>query len=134
MLGGKLGRDIAEAFDASLVGELWKVPLTELQSKFGAESGLWAHGILRGIDHGEVSRKTDVKSMLSSKNFKPPIASWEEAVRGLEPRPRQRRLIFKCIFVQSHWLRIISTELVSRLNEARDLMPGIWVCFHPGTS
>lgn len=80
-LGGKLGRDIAEQFDATLVGELWKVPLEELQRKFGAEAGLWAWEITRGIDRAEVAKKTDVKSMLSSKNFKPSISSWEEAVR-----------------------------------------------------
>lgn len=79
-LGGKLGTQIAEDFDAQLVGELWKVPLEELQRKYGAESGLWAWEIIRGIDRSEVTRKQEVKSMISSKNFKPPISTWEEAV------------------------------------------------------
>lgn len=80
-LGGKLGSQIAEDFGANLVGELWRVPLEEMQRKYGGEAGLWAWEILRGIDRGEVTQKQEVKSMISSKNFKPPIGSWEEAVR-----------------------------------------------------
>jgi len=52
-LGGKLGTAIAEEYDAKTVGDLWTVSLDELQRKFGAESGLWAFEIIRGIDGGE---------------------------------------------------------------------------------
>lgn len=57
------------------------VPLRDLQSKFGTDSGTWVYNVLRGVEFAEVAAKTDVKSMLSSKNFKPVLRTWDEIVR-----------------------------------------------------
>lgn len=56
------------------------VPLRDFQAKFGTDSGNWLYNVLRGVEFGEVAAKTDVKSMLSSKNFKPSLRTWEEIV------------------------------------------------------
>ena len=61
-----------------------EVPLHDFQAKFGSESGTWVYNVLRGIEYGEVAAKTDVKSMLSSKNFKPSLKKWEEVVCPLQ--------------------------------------------------
>lgn len=57
-----------------------------------------------------VEAKTLVKSMLSSKNFKPSISTFTEV---------------------SHWLNILATELHLRLSESRDNNPGLWVSHFP---
>jgi DNA polymerase eta len=75
-----LGTSIAAEYDAATVGDLWTVPLHDFQAKFGFDSGTWLYNVLRGVEHGEVAAKTDVKSMLSSKNFKPSLTKWEEVV------------------------------------------------------
>lgn len=92
-LGGKLGQSIVELVSASeptkvdsetdtrTVGEVWKIPLATLQNKLGDETGMWVWDIVRGIDKTEVEPKTQVKSMMSSKNFRPSISSWDEGVR-----------------------------------------------------
>ncbi|EGG01839.1 uncharacterized protein MELLADRAFT_117712 [Melampsora larici-populina 98AG31] len=120
-LGGKLGKSLielihhpsqataaeeeAEESIRTTVGEVWNLDLSLLQNKLGDETGMWVWEIVRGIDKTEVEPKTQVKSMMSSKNFRPSISSWEEGI---------------------HWLRILSTDLLARLNEARTLTPGIW--------
>lgn len=45
-LGGKLGHSIAAVFEAPTVGELRKVSLEEMQSKFGEES-IWVYNLIR---------------------------------------------------------------------------------------
>lgn len=57
------------------------VPLRDFQAKFGTDSGNWLYNVLRGVEYAEVAAKTDVKSMLSSKNFKPSLRAWDEVVR-----------------------------------------------------
>lgn len=115
-LGGKLGKSLIELIHhpqeekeedrlTTRVGEVWKVELSVLQNKLGDETGMWVWEIVRGIDKTEVEPKTQVKSMMSSKNFRPSISSWEEGI---------------------HWLKILSTDLLARLNEARTITPGIW--------
>ncbi|KAH9820691.1 hypothetical protein DFH28DRAFT_1121029 [Melampsora americana] len=111
-LGGKLGKSLMELINnppgegiATTVGQVWNLDLSLLQNKLGDETGMWVWEIVRGIDKTEVEPKTQVKSMMSSKNFRPSITSWEEGI---------------------HWLRILSTDLLARLNEARTLTPGIW--------
>lgn len=56
------------------------VPLRDFQAKFGTDSGSWVYNVLRGVEFAEVAAKTDVKSMLSSKNFKPSLRTWDEIV------------------------------------------------------
>lgn len=95
-LGGKLGDQVAEAFGTEEVKELLKVPLDTLKSKFGADTGTWIYGIVRGEDNSEVNSRTQIKSMLSAKSFRPTINSFEQAVR---------------------WLRIFTSDIYARLVE-----------------
>ncbi|GAA5902637.1 hypothetical protein JCM6882_009339 [Rhodosporidiobolus microsporus] len=104
-LGGKLGNAVKETYEAETVGDLLKLPLPELKAKLGDDSGVWLWEIVRGIDYTEVETKTQVKSMLSSKNFRPYISTYGEVL---------------------HWLNILATELHLRLTDARDLSPGLW--------
>ncbi|KAK4048261.1 N-acetyltransferase eso1 [Microbotryomycetes sp. JL221] len=109
-LGGKLGNQVSDVYGANTVGDLLQVVsldigLPEMQAKLGDESGTWLYEIIRGIDYTEVEPKTQVKSMISSKNFRPYITKYSEAL---------------------HWINILATELHLRLKEARELSPGLW--------
>ncbi|KAM0750196.1 DNA/RNA polymerase [Meredithblackwellia eburnea MCA 4105] len=104
-LGGKLGNSIAEAYEAQTVGDLLLVSIHELQRKMGEDSGMWVWEIIRGLDFSEVEAKTQVKSMISSKNFRPSISRYADI---------------------AHWISILGTELHLRLVEARDRSPGLW--------
>ncbi|KAI5829130.1 DNA/RNA polymerase [Schizophyllum commune Tattone D] len=104
-LGGKLGKAIAQEYDASTVGDLLTIPLEEMQQKFGEES-IWVYEVLRGIDRNEVKEKTALfKSMLASKNLPKPITN---AADGHQ------------------WLRVLAAELALRLKDARLESPNLW--------
>ncbi|KAF7424266.1 DNA-directed DNA polymerase eta rad30 [Pleurotus ostreatus] len=99
-LGGKLGKAIAEEYDASTVGDLLCI-----QNKYG-ESALWVWEILRGIDRSEVKAKTAFfKSMSASKNLLKPLVKPAEG---------------------AHWIRILAADLVFRLKAARAEQPTLW--------
>ncbi|KWU47272.1 DNA/RNA polymerase [Rhodotorula sp. JG-1b] len=104
-LGGKLGTAVKETYEANTVGDLLDYPLPELKSKLGDASGMWLWEMVRGLDYAEVDPKTAVKSMLSSKNFRPYIDKYGEVM---------------------HWMGILATELHLRLNDAREETPGLW--------
>ncbi|GAA5820482.1 hypothetical protein JCM3770_005545 [Rhodotorula araucariae] len=104
-LGGKLGAAVKETYEAETVGDLLRFTLPELKAKLGDASGTWLWEIVRGLDYTEVDTKTQVKSMLSSKNFRPSIGKYGEVM---------------------HWLNILATELHLRLLDARDTSPGLW--------
>ncbi|GAA5939375.1 DNA-directed DNA polymerase eta [Sporobolomyces koalae] len=104
-LGGKLGNAVKETYEAETVEDLLRIPLAELQAKLGDDSGVWLWEVCRGLDFTEVEPKTQVKSMLSSKNFRPLIHRYGEVI---------------------HWLNILATELHLRLTEAREDSPGLW--------
>ncbi|CEQ42593.1 SPOSA6832_04423 [Sporobolomyces salmonicolor] len=104
-LGGKLGNAVKEAYEVETVEDLLKFSLAELQTKLGNDSGMWLWEIARGIDFSEVEAKTQVKSMLSSKNFRPTISKYSEVL---------------------HWINILATELHLRLSDAREASPGLW--------
>ena len=95
-LGGKLGDQIVSAFSTDEVGELLKAPIEQLKSKIGDDSGTWVYQTIRGDDYAEVNSRTQIKSMLSAKSFRPSINSFEQAVR---------------------WLRIFAADIFSRLIE-----------------
>jgi DNA polymerase eta len=103
-LGGKLGNAVKETYEAETVEDLQKFTLVELQDKLGDDSGVWLWEVCRGLDFTEgeaksslcvvfrqelidplhcdlVEPKTNVKSMLSSKNFRPYIYKYSEVVR-----------------------------------------------------
>lgn len=95
-LGGKLGDEVVFKFATDEVKELLSVPIEQLKSKLGDDTGSWVYHIIRGEDSSEVNARTQIKSMLSAKSFRPTINSSEQAVR---------------------WLRIFAADIMSRLIE-----------------
>ncbi|KAJ5836863.1 DNA polymerase eta [Penicillium robsamsonii] len=96
MLGGKLGDQITTAFGTEKVSELLNVPLEQLRSKLDDHTASWLYGIIRGDDRSEVNPRTQIKSMLSAKSFRPSIRSLEQAEK---------------------WLRIFAADIYGRLVE-----------------
>jgi DNA polymerase eta len=95
-LGGKLGEQVVSTFGTDQVGELLKVSIDQLKFKLGDDTGSWVYSVIRGEEHSEVNSRTQIKSMLSAKSFRPSINSLEQAVR---------------------WLRIFVADIFSRLVE-----------------
>lgn len=95
-LGGKLGDQVVTTFGTDLVKELLEVSLEQLKSKLGDDTGSWVYQIVRGDEQSEVNSRTQIKSMLSAKSFRPSINTMEQAVR---------------------WLRIFAADIYSRLVE-----------------
>ena len=95
-LGGKLGDEVVSKFGTDEVKELILVPIEQLKLKLGDDTGTWVYHIIRGEDSSEVNARTQIKSMLSAKSFRPTINSSEQAVR---------------------WLRIFVADIQSRLVE-----------------
>ena len=83
-LGGKLGDQIVETFNTAEVTELLNIPIETLKSKLGDEAGTWVHSVIRGQDDSEVNSRTQIKSMLSAKSFRPSINTFEQAVKWLK--------------------------------------------------
>lgn len=96
MLGGKLGDQIVAAFGTDTVKDLLPIGIDVLKQKFGDDTGSWVYQTIRGIDFSEVNSRTQIKSMLSAKSFRPSINTYEQAVR---------------------WLRIFVSDIYSRLVE-----------------
>jgi len=82
-LGGKLGDQVVETFGTDELTELLKIPMEQLKSKLGDDTGTWVHAVIRGEDHSEVNSRTQIKSMLSAKSFRPSINTFEQAVKWL---------------------------------------------------
>lgn len=95
-LGGKLGDQVVQTFGTDSICELLLVPVEQLKTKLGDDTGVWVHNTIRGIDQSEVNSRVDFKSMLSAKSFRPSINSIEQAVK---------------------WLRIFVGDIFSRLVE-----------------
>ncbi|KAL8674186.1 MAG: hypothetical protein Q9168_001437 [Polycauliona sp. 1 TL-2023] len=95
-LGGKLGEDVVAKFGTEEVEELLGVSLAQLKSKLGDDTGSWVYEIIRGEDLSEVNSRTQIKSMLSAKSFRPTINSHDQAAK---------------------WLRIFVADIFSRLVE-----------------
>lgn len=95
-LGGKLGDEVVNKFGTDQVKELLVAPLEQLKSRLGDDTGTWVYHIIRGEDSSEVNARTQIKSMLSAKSFRPTINTSEQAVR---------------------WLRIFVADIQSRLVE-----------------
>jgi DNA polymerase eta len=94
-LGGKLGDEAVTMFNTDTVKDLLEVPLEQLQ-KLGDDTGAWLYKTIRGEDHSEVNLRTQIKSMLSAKSFRPSVNTFEQAVR---------------------WLRIFAADIFSRCVE-----------------
>lgn len=95
-LGGKLGDQVTSEFGTEEVSGLLSVPLQQMISRLGTETGTWVHNSIRGIDNSEVNSRTKIKSMLSAKSFRPHISSVEQAER---------------------WIRIFAADINARLVE-----------------
>jgi DNA polymerase eta len=95
MLGGKLGDEVVAMFGTDKVKDLVEQPLEQLK-KLGEDTGSWLYSIIRGEDNSEVNPRTQIKSMLSAKSFRPSINSFEQGVR---------------------WLRIFVADIFSRCVE-----------------
>jgi DNA polymerase eta len=95
-LGGKLGEQITSAFNTDAVKDLLPVSIEQLKQKLGDDTGTWVYQIIRGNESSEVSSRTQIKSMLSAKSFRPSINTPEQAHR---------------------WLRIFVADIYSRLVE-----------------
>lgn len=95
MLGGKLGDQVVEMFGTDQVKELLNQPLDQLK-RLGDDTGTWLYSTIRGEDHSEVNPRTQIKSMLSAKSFRPAINSFEQGVK---------------------WLRIFVADIFSRCVE-----------------
>ena len=95
-LGGKLGDEVVNKFSTDQVTELLAAPIEQVKSRLGDDTGTWVYNIIRGEDLSEVNARTQIKSMLSAKSFRPTINTSEQAVR---------------------WLRIFVADIQSRLVE-----------------
>lgn len=95
-LGGKLGEQITSKFNTDTVEQLLMISIDQLKLKLGCETGTWVYQIIRGIDLSEVNSRTQIKSMLSAKSFRPSINTSEQAYP---------------------WLRIFAADIYSRLVE-----------------
>ncbi|KAH9235412.1 hypothetical protein K456DRAFT_1723590 [Colletotrichum gloeosporioides 23] len=95
-LGGKLGENLVTTFNTDAVSELLPIPLDQMKAKLKHETGTWVYNTIRGIDNSEVNSRTQIKSMLSAKSFRPYINTPEQAVR---------------------WLRIFVADIFARLVE-----------------
>ncbi|KAK5123808.1 hypothetical protein LTR85_002444 [Meristemomyces frigidus] len=95
-LGGKLGDEVVAAFNTDAVLDLLPVSIEQLKKQLGDDTGSWLYSILRGEDNSEINPRTQIKSMLSAKSFRPSINSFEVACK---------------------WLRIFVADIFSRLVE-----------------
>ncbi|KAK3337483.1 hypothetical protein B0T19DRAFT_438145 [Cercophora scortea] len=95
-LGGKLGEQISQTFSTEAVKDLLAVSVEQLKLKLGEDTGIWVYNTIRGIDTSEVNARTQIKSMLSAKSFRPSINTFEQAIK---------------------WLRIFAADIFSRLVE-----------------
>lgn len=94
MLGGKLGDQIASHFGTDQVSDLLKVSLEQFRAILDDDTSSWLYGIVRGDDRSEVNPRTQFKSMLSAKSFRPSINSSDQAEK---------------------WLRIFAADIYNRL-------------------
>ncbi|KAJ6444152.1 N-acetyltransferase eso1 [Purpureocillium lavendulum] len=95
-LGGKLGDQVVSTFHTESVRELLKVSLDQMKVKLGDDTGRWLYDTVRGVDTSEVNSRTQIKSMLSAKSFRPSINNAEQALK---------------------WLRIFVADIYARLVE-----------------
>lgn len=83
MLGGKLGEQIMSDFGTEQVSELLSISYEQLRAKLDDHTATWLYGVIRGEDRSEVNPRTQIKSMLSAKSFRPSINSVDQAEKWL---------------------------------------------------
>ncbi|KAK7221554.1 hypothetical protein V2G26_009557 [Clonostachys chloroleuca] len=95
-LGGKMGDNVVSTFNTESIAELLEVPFETMRQKLGHETGTWIYNTIRGVDMSEVNSRTQIKSMLSAKSFRPSINTVDQAMK---------------------WLRIFAADIFARLVE-----------------
>lgn len=95
-LGGKLGDEIVAAFNTDTVAELLPIPIEQFKRTLSDDTGSWLYNIIRGEENSEINPRTQIKSMLSAKSFRPSINTLDVACK---------------------WLRIFAADIYSRLVE-----------------
>ena len=99
-LGGKLGDSVASAFDTDSIEELLQVSFDQMKQKLSEDTATWIYQTIRGNDHSEVVSRTQIKSMLSAKSFRPAINTFDQGVRWLR------------IFVADIYMRLVEEGVV----------------------
>lgn len=94
-LGGKLGEEVQAQFNTELIKDLLPISLDQMK-RLGDDTGTWLYQTIRGEDYSEVNSRTQIKSMLSAKSFRPSINTMDQATK---------------------WLRIFVADIYSRLVE-----------------
>ena len=95
-LGGKLGRDVVKTFNTESISDLLAVSRTKLTSKIGGSAATWVYNVIRGIEHSEVTSRTQLKSVLSAKTFMSSLQGISQAEK---------------------WLFIFAADIIGRLEE-----------------
>ncbi|KAF4512688.1 hypothetical protein G6O67_000037 [Ophiocordyceps sinensis] len=108
-LGGKLGEQVVSTFHTDHIKELRGVSLDQFQAKLGDETGVWLYNTLRGVDTSEVNSRTQIKSMLSAKSFRPSINSVDQAVKWLK------------IFVADIYARLVEEGVLDNKRRPRTI-------------
>ncbi|KJZ79346.1 hypothetical protein HIM_01497 [Hirsutella minnesotensis 3608] len=108
-LGGKLGDQVVSTFKTDHIKELRDVPLEHLKAKLGEETGIWLHNTIRGIDTSEVNSRTQIKSMLSAKSFRPSINTMDSALKWLK------------IFVADIYARLVEEGVLDNKRRPRTI-------------
>ncbi|KAI7566989.1 hypothetical protein KC316_g12447, partial [Hortaea werneckii] len=91
-----LGNEIVSRFQTEQISDLLPHSLDTLKKHLGDDTGSWLYSTLRGEDLSEVNPRTQIKSMLSAKSFRPSINDATTATK---------------------WLRIFVSDIFSRLVE-----------------
>jgi DNA polymerase eta len=82
-LGGKFGQDVEKRFHTSTVDGLLAFSLEDMRKQVGDESGTWLYNTIRGVDKSEVNIRTQIKSMLSAKSFRPNLTTYGQAMKWI---------------------------------------------------
>ena len=108
-LGGKLGDEVVDKFATDQVKDLLNTSIEQMKLKLGDDTGSWVYHVIRGEDSSEVNARTQIKSMLSAKSFRPTINSSDQAVRWLR------------IFVADIYLRLVQEGLLENKRRPRTI-------------
>ncbi|KAK3364945.1 hypothetical protein B0T24DRAFT_712334 [Lasiosphaeria ovina] len=82
-LGGNLGEEVSQAFSTNAMSDLLAIPVEQLKRNLGDDTGVWVYNTIRGVDPSEVNSRTQLKSMLSAKSFRPSINTLDQAQHSM---------------------------------------------------
>lgn len=108
-LGGKLGDQVVSALGTDSVKDLLHVPLDHFKAKLGDDTGPWLYNTIRGVDTTDVNARTQIKSMLSAKSFRPTVTTRDQAVKWLR------------IFVADIHARLVDEGVLDKVRRPRTI-------------